>query len=230
MELIVLAGGLGTRLRSVVADVPKPMAPVAGRPFLELLLKSLAGKGARRAILSVGHLSQSIVEHFGDQFAGLRIAYAVEQSPLGTGGALRAALELVEGDHALIVNGDTFLDLELDEISTLWSSQRRPILVARSLPDASRYGRLTVDGDRVEAFTEKGVAGPGLVNAGAYLFPCDIARFFPPVERFSLETDVLVPRLREIDLRCFVSSGYFIDIGVPEDFARAQTELAGVAA
>ena len=116
MEAVVLAGGLGTRLRQVVPDLPKPMAPVAGRPFLEILLGALAAKGIDRVVLSVGHRADAITGHFGHRWNGLEIDYAVEATPLGTGGAVRLALGHCRHDPVLVVNGDTFLDLEVDAL------------------------------------------------------------------------------------------------------------------
>ena len=125
MEAIVLAGGLGTRLRSTVPDLPKVMAPVCGRPFLEILLSSLATKGCRRAILSLGYLAHRVQDHFGPRFAGIDLAYEVESVPLGTGGALRRALDRCEADHVLVLNGDTYLDLEIEEVESRW--QQKPL-------------------------------------------------------------------------------------------------------
>ena len=112
-EAVILAGGYGTRLRQVVADVPKPMAPIAGRPFLEIQLEFLARQGVGHAVLAVGYLGHVIVGHFGDRFAGIELSYAVEDSPLGTGGAIQKALRLCRGDRAVVLNGDTYLDGDL---------------------------------------------------------------------------------------------------------------------
>jgi D-glycero-alpha-D-manno-heptose 1-phosphate guanylyltransferase len=230
MEAIVLAGGFGTRLRAVVADLPKPMAPVAGRPFLEILLASLAGKGITRVVLSVGYMAQTIVERFGHTFGGLEIDYAIEATPLGTGGAVRLALGRCTGEPVLVVNGDTFLDVDLEALRGLWRADRAPVVVARAVGDTTRFGRLRVEGERITAFAEKGVAGPGLINAGCYLVPRDLLAAFGPDRAFSLETDFLAPCVERSTVRVLVSAGTFIDIGVPEDYARAQTLLAPHAA
>jgi D-glycero-alpha-D-manno-heptose 1-phosphate guanylyltransferase len=229
MEAIVLAGGFGTRLRQVVSDVPKPMAPVAGRPFLEILLSALARKGFRRVVLSLGHMADIVVGHFGASFAGIELVYEIEDTPLGTGGAIRAAMAHCRSDHVFVFNGDTFLDLEADQVETKWLAARRPIIVAREVPDTARYGRMRVEDGRVSGFLEKGVGGEGLINAGCYVFPRTLLDRFEPGHAFSLETAFLAPMAAEKCFDVFVTHGHFIDIGIPEDYARAQTELAGVA-
>lgn len=233
MEAIVLAGGFGTRLRNVVQDVPKPMAPVAGKPFLEILLTSLEAKGVRRVVLSVGYLADSIKKHFGSTFRTLAIDYEVEDAPLGTGGAVRAAIAHCTGDHVLVLNGDTFLDVELQTLELTWQRLRRPMIVARPVEDAARYGRLLVKNGLVIGFAEKGAAGPGLINAGCYILPRDVLSSFPLYKPFSLETDFFIPLVSGSTVSpvaVFVTEGLFIDIGVPDDYFRAQTLLAPFAA
>jgi len=229
MQALILAGGLGTRLRATVPDLPKPMAPVAGRPFLEILLRSLASKGVTQAVLSIGYRAETIVSHFGNTFEGIKIKHVIESEPLGTGGATRLALEHCDQGPVLVTNGDTFLDLDLDSLSALWADDDVPVLVAREVTDASRFGRLMLRGNRIIGFTEKGVDGPGLINAGTYLVQRNLLSQFPAGTKFSLETDVLVPLASTGSLKAFVTDGTFIDIGIPEDYARAQTLLAGFA-
>jgi len=228
MEAIVLAGGLGTRLRQVVADVPKAMAPVCGRPFMEILLTALARKGFTRVVLSLGYLADQIVNHFGDRFAGMELVYEIEDTPLGTGGALRAALGRCTGEHVFVFNGDTFLDLEVADVVQQLARDAGPIIVARDVPDTSRYGRLDVENGRVHGFLEKGMSGPGLINAGCYVLPRRSLDIFAPGQPFSLESDYLAQAVAKAPVAVFVTHGYFIDIGVPDDYARAQTELADV--
>jgi D-glycero-alpha-D-manno-heptose 1-phosphate guanylyltransferase len=228
MEAVVLAGGFGTRLRQVVPDLPKPMAPVAGRPFLEILLATLARKGFQRVVLSLGYMAEKVLDYFGKNFAGMDLAYEIETTPLGTGGAVRRSLDRCLEDHVFVFNGDTYLDLEVPELDARWCSHGAPIIVARHVPDTSRFGRLEIAGDRVLGFAEKGVGGPGLINAGCYVLPRAILVDFPRRETFSLENDFLAKEVSQRRFDLFVTSGRFIDIGVPEDFKRAQTELAGV--
>jgi len=228
MEAIVLAGGFGTRLKQVVPNLPKPMAPVAGRPFLEILLTSMARKGFRRVVLSLGYMADKVVTHFGDRFAGMELVYEIEQTPLGTGGAVRKAMSRCIADHVFVLNGDTYLDLEVADVEAHWQTHRSPIIVACEVPDTARYGRLDADNSRVFGFSEKGVTGSGLINAGCYVLPADILDGFALDQPFSLETDFLAKAVKSQRFDLFVSKGHFIDIGVPEDYTRAQTDLAEV--
>ena len=225
MEGIVLAGGQGTRLRQVLPDIVKPMAPVGGRPFLELLLLRLAAHGFTRVVLSLGYRAESISDHFGSSFTGMEIVHVVEEVPLGTGGGMRLAMEKCEGNHAFVFNGDTFLDLDIAALEARWQRSRSIIIVARKVPDTSRYGRLVVSGDKVTGFLEKGKAGPGLINAGCYVLPKGELDSFAEGHPFSFETDFLVAEVENRKMEYFVSNGYFIDIGIPDDYARAQLEL-----
>lgn len=228
MEAIILAGGFGTRLKQVVPDVPKPMAPVAGRPFLEILLLRLAAKGFTRIILSLGHMAEHISGHFGSQYAGMDLVYEIETVPLGTGGAIRQALIQCRSNHVFIFNGDTYLDLEATAIETLWQATSEPIIVARAVDDTSRYGRLNTNDNHVVSFAEKGQSGSGLINAGCYVFPRHLLDHFALGQPFSIESDFLAATVQTQPFRVFVTSGLFIDIGIPEDYALAQTLLAGI--
>lgn len=228
MEAIILAGGFGTRLRQVVPDLPKPMAPVAGRPFLEILLSTLARKGFTRVVLSLGFMSEKIISHFGNYFMDMQLVYEVESRPLGTGGAIRAALTRCLADHVFIFNGDTYLDLEVDALERLWQSSRHPVIVIREVPDTSRFGRVEVAEGRIKAFLEKGMTGPGAINAGCYVLPKTALDEYPPGEPFSIETEYFIKSLVRIRFDGFVTYGRFIDIGVPDDYLLAQTELAGL--
>jgi len=226
MEAIVLAGGFGTRLRSVVPDLPKPMASVAGRPFLEILLGNLARMGFRRAVLALGYKSEAIISHFGDGFRGLQVSYFVETSPLGTGGAAASAIGGCGGDHVFIINGDTFVDFDAAAVESMWQRRRNPIVVACDVSDSSRYGRLLTDSGRIVGFSEKGETGPGLINAGVYVIDSPSLEARRGHGAFSLERDLLEPMVSSREVDVFVSGGVFIDIGVPDDYHRAQSLLA----
>ena len=228
MEAIVLAGGFGTRLRQVVPDLPKPMAPVAGKPFLEIFLSTLARKGFTRIVLSLGFMSEKIVAHFGNSYEGMELVHEVEANPLGTGGAIRAAMARCMSDHVFIFNGDTYLDLEVDALERLWQTAHCPVIVVREVPDTTRFGRLEMRDGRVVAFLEKGLAGPGLINAGCYVLPKNTLDAFPLNKPFSIETQFFIESLQRIRFDGFVTHGRFIDIGVPDDYSLAQTELAGL--
>jgi len=226
-EAVILAGGYGTRLRQVVADVPKPMAPIGGRPFLEIQLRMLDRKGVRHAVLAVGYLGHMISDHFGDRCGNVALTYTVEQSPLGTGGAMRMALERCRGDRAFVLNGDTYLDFDFDAAARLWQTDGRGVIVGRTVPDTARFGRLAVADGRVHGMVEKGAAGPGIINAGTYVLGRDQLAHVEAPGAFSFENDYLARVLPTAPFQLFVADGLFIDIGVPEDFARAQDLLAG---
>jgi D-glycero-alpha-D-manno-heptose 1-phosphate guanylyltransferase len=228
MEAIVLAGGFGTRLRQVVPDLPKPMAPIAGRPFLEILLSTLARKGFTRVVLSLGFMSDKIIEHFGNSFKGMELLYEVEPLPLGTGGAIRAALARCLSDHVYIFNGDTYLDLEVDALERLWQSKHNPVIVVREVADTARFGKVEMRDGQVVAFREKGMSGPGLINAGCYILPQNLLDDFPSNKPFSIESEFFIESLQRIRFDGFITHGRFIDIGVPDDYALAQTVLAGL--
>lgn len=224
-EAIVLAGGKGTRLRAIVSDVPKPLAPVAGRPFLAYLLDRLAENGIRRCILATGYLSEMIEKAVGSHWSGMEIAYSIEDQPMGTGGATARAAEALFGSSAHVLNGDTFLRYSSSrlEAQTLAAGTEAGVALAE-VDNVARYGTVIVSDDRIVSFQEKGAVGPGLINAGSYFFTeaglSGLARNNAP---FSLETDLLVPLAKSRQIAAFVETQGFIDIGVPEDYSRAQT-------
>lgn len=230
MQAIILAGGLGTRLRSVAPDMPKPMAPVAGRPFLDHLLSYLEGQGIEEAVLSVGHLREQIISHYGDCSGKIRITYAIEETPLGTGGALMLALSLASQSPVFVVNGDTWLELDYRAMHAAHMSAGALISVAaKPMDDAARYGRLRIEAGRITGFEARGSAGPGVINAGVYLVDREalLARMRDGLpEKFSFEADFLEPEVRQLQPLAYNTNAGFIDIGVPEDYHRAQTFFA----
>ncbi len=227
MQAIVLAGGLGTRLRGVVPDLPKPLAPVGGRPFLAIVLRQLSRHGFRSVVLSVGYRHEMIRDAFGERFEGLTLVYAVEEQPLGTGGAIRLAVRACDDRDVFVLNGDSYVELDFADMQTIHRESGAVLtLCAVEVPDASRYGRVLGENGCVIGFAEKSIAGPGLVNAGVYLMRRDLLEATTPAA-FSFERDVLAARVAELRPRVYVSHGRFIDIGVPEDYARAQDMLAG---
>jgi D-glycero-alpha-D-manno-heptose 1-phosphate guanylyltransferase len=230
MEAIVLAGGLGTRLRGIIDDLPKPMAPVAGRPFLALVLDRLVAARFETAVLAVGYRHEAIRRHFGEAYRGLRLRYSVEREPLGTGGAIRLACEQVSARELFVLNGDTFLELDFCAMLAAHTEVGAELSMAiHEVPDASRYGALEVAGGVVRGMREKGYAGPGWINAGVYVMGSGLQARFPDRRAFSFESDVLAPEMASICPRAFRATGLFIDIGVPEDYARADKFLAGQA-
>ena len=227
MEAIVLAGGFGTRLAARLNGVPKPMAPIAGRPFLEILLGQLRRCGTTRVLLSVGYLREIIQHHFGTGFGGMEVEYAVEEAPLGTGGAIRRTLQLAREDPVLVLNGDSYLEADYAEMMRFHLAHRAVMTMAVTYQDdVARYGGVRVAEERVAGFEEKGRSGPGWINAGAYVLNRNLP--WPPecTGAFSFEKNVLVPRIGELRPLAFPVQGFFLDIGVPEDFDRAQDALA----
>jgi D-glycero-alpha-D-manno-heptose 1-phosphate guanylyltransferase len=227
MEAIVLAGGFGTRLAARLEGVPKPMALVAGRPFLEILLTQLQRAGCTRVVLSVGHMHRVIQDHFGASFLGMRVDYAIESAPLGTGGAIRLALKQIREESVLVLNGDTFLQADYADMMRFHVAEgaAATIAVVRQL-DIARYGGVAVEGKRIVGFEEKGRTGPGLISAGAYVLPRNLA--WPPNlgDKFSIERDFFAPEIGRLHPAAYMADGFFLDIGIPEDLDHAQRELA----
>ena len=226
MDAIVLAGGRGTRLAHYVPDLPKPMAAVGGRPFLEHVLDHLIDCGVTSIVLSVGYRADSIEAHFGARYRNVELRYAREEQPLGTGGAIaNAARELGDGP-VLVVNGDTLLKVDHRDLEAWYLRSPTDIaMVLRTVNDVNRFGAALIDGDRVCGFGEKTGAGPGLINAGVYVVhPRVFSRFaMPPA--FSLEADLLQRHCAELRPRAYVTDAYFIDIGIPADLDRARADL-----
>ncbi|WP_052200948.1 nucleotidyltransferase family protein [Terriglobus sp. TAA 43] len=226
MEAIILAGGKGTRLAGVVPNLPKPMAPIAGHPFLRYVLQSLQQQGFSRVILSIGHLASEIRNGFAHWDGALEIVFCEEHEPLGTGGAIRAAMHMAHSESVFVLNGDTFATVD-------YASMQRQHLAAVStlslalmpVPDTARYGSVEVEQTRILGFSEKGRTGPGYINAGVYLMQRNLLETLQLPERFSFEEQVLMEHLSDLHPTAFLASGYFIDIGIPEDYARAQEEL-----
>ena len=231
MEVVILAGGLGTRLRSVVSDIPKCMAPVSGEPFLKHVFRYLAGYDVSRVILSVGYLREHIFAWVESERHNwpFEIEFAVEKEPLGTGGGIALALTYAATRYVAVLNGDTLFNVDLSELYDRHVAMGGDVTLAlKPMHDFDRYGtvRLGTSG-RIEAFEEKRYCDKGLINGGVYIIDRH-AGIFPEAEKFSFETAVLAPLCAEGRLRGIVSDSYFIDIGIPEDYARAGKELPEV--
>lgn len=213
MEAVVLAGGLGTRLRAAVSDVPKPMAPVQGRPFLERLLDYWIGQGVRRAILAVGYMHDTIRRHFGDQYRGCAITYSIEHQPLGTGGALIQALPLVEGKTFLVLNGDTYFAVPLASLREFHQQRGADASLSLFRSANPRYtGIALADDGRVTSYS-----GQGAANGGVFVFESAAVKRLP-AGASNLEKDLL-PRVGSV-YGC-VFDVPFVDIGLPEDWRAA---------
>jgi D-glycero-alpha-D-manno-heptose 1-phosphate guanylyltransferase len=220
---IVLAGGMGTRLRESVPGLPKPLAPVAGKPFLHWLLLRLEQQGVRRVVLATGYRSEVIRDSLGARFGTIALEYSEESRPLGTGGALRQAMVQVDAKDMFVLNGDTFADVDLSGMRDAHvAAATRVTLATVSVPDAGRYGTVRVVDGRIREFVAAGHPGPGLISAGVYLVSKSLWDGVSLAE-FSFERDVLQARVTELAPLAYAAGSRFIDIGTPKDFARAQS-------
>lgn len=228
-EAIILAGGFGTRLKTVVSDVPKPMAPVNDKPFLDYHFKYLAHFGIKKIVLSVGYLSEKIIENYGSNFNGIEIAFAIEKEPLGTGGGIKMALQQCTAPEVLVLNGDSFFDIDLRSFYDKHSDGISDCSLAlRRVSNASRYGTITLDEfDLIEDFKEKtDIDKAGIINAGVYILSRELYNEETPNKKsFSIEKDFFEKKLNEISMHGYIYDGYFIDIGIPEDYKKAQHDF-----
>jgi len=225
---VILAGGFGTRLRSVVSDRPKVMAEINCRPFLSHLLEQIAKVGIGRVIVSTGYMSEYIEEHIGLMHKGLLVGYSREETPLGTGGALKLAAHMLKTKYCLVMNGDSYA--EFDPVSLLTAHEKssaKITLVIKAVVDSSRYGKVHIGEDNtIEAFTEKsGVTEGGLVNAGIYLINTTEIQGIPDGKPYSLEYDFFPSMIGKGINGCEIS-GRFIDIGTPKSYVQAEKFFA----
>ncbi|MBR6131120.1 MAG: nucleotidyltransferase family protein [Bacteroidales bacterium] len=228
-EAIILAGGFGTRLQGVVKDLPKPMAPINGRPFLTYILDYLIEYQYDKVILSVGYLHEKIEEYFGSEYKNLAIDYAVETEPLGTGGGILNAMSKCTADNVLVINGDTLFKVDLNRFERFHLEKQGLLsIVLREVDDTSRYGSVAIGNDSmIILFTEKESSeGSGLINGGVYLINKKLFEKHPQPKKFSFEKDLMTKFYTQELFFAMPSDGYFIDIGIPKDYARAQEELS----
>ena len=238
MEAIILAGGLGTRLRSTVRDVPKPMAPIlnkeegTSKPFLEYLLTYLKNQGVTRIILSVGYLSEVISDYFGSNFKDIEIIYAVENTPLGTGGAIKNALSFVHSEDVFCLNGDTMLAIDFKEMYCGYQQSGQKMAMAlREMSDVGRYGTAKIEGDLITGFeasqdiSNQSSPKAGWINGGIYLFKKSMLMNFETADKFSFEEEILEKKIASIHPYAYKNNAPFIDIGIPDDFHRAGVFL-----
>jgi D-glycero-alpha-D-manno-heptose 1-phosphate guanylyltransferase len=228
MQAIILVGGLGTRLRAVLRDLPKPMAPIGDKPFLAYLLHYLKKQGITQVVFPVHYLSEKIQTYFQSQYEGITIQYVEEAQPLGTGGAMINALAILREarEPIFVLNGDTFAKLDYQDMLTQHRQNRAALTMAlRPVQDCSRYGKVMTEDNRIIAFKEKGESGPGLINAGVYLINPNLFSSFSLPPRFSFENDFMFSYLEKLSPQAFITDDYFIDIGIPEDYSRAMNEL-----
>jgi D-glycero-alpha-D-manno-heptose 1-phosphate guanylyltransferase len=230
MYAVILAGGFGTRLRSAVSDVPKPLAPVGGRPFIAWMIDFLAREGVSGVTLSVHHEWRKIRDYFSAHPAALPVEYAVEETPLGTGGAMGYALSGYKGKGpVLVLNGDSFVRADYRALYRQHQKSGASLtMVLRAVPDTGRYGRVVEEEGVITAFAGGEPGRPGLINAGVYVMQPDIFLKNPMPQAFSFERDFLPSRIAALKPRSFHAGDYFIDIGIPEDYVRACRELPDI--
>ncbi|MDF2940365.1 MAG: hddC [Gammaproteobacteria bacterium] len=228
MDAIILAGGLGTRLKTVVSELPKPMAPIAGRPFLEWQLDYLRSQGIRRCILAVGYKAEAISEHFAKGYLDMDIVIVKEPEPLGTGGAIYQALSKISSSDVLVCNGDTLFTANLPVfIDKAKHLQEGAVILAARIQECGRYGTLQVKDQSVIDFKEKAEAGPGLINAGIYYLNCQWFLKQTQGGAFSFEK-FLASQVSHHHIAFVELEGEFIDIGVPEDYQKAQLYIPAI--
>lgn len=228
---IILAGGFGTRLKTVVSDVPKPMAPINGVPFLSYQLNYLKHYGIKKVVLSVGYLHEKIMNFYKNEFHGMELSYVIEKEPLGTGGGIRKAIEECTNEPLLALNGDSFFDIDLDKLQQFHEFKNASFSLAlRKVNNASRYGNIELNSENeITSFHEKSdTTEAGLINAGIYILePNLFLKHTPSNTKFSIEKDFFEKELQVLPIYGFEFEGYFIDIGIPEDYTKAQHDLKG---
>ena len=226
-ECIILAGGLGTRLRSEVADLPKCMAPVADKPFLHWVITYLISQKITSFVLSLGYMHETIEEYIQSKHPQLQVKLSVENEPLGTGGAIKLALNIGEEENVMIVNGDTLFETNT---YALWeqhiNNNSACTLALKPMQNFERYGAVTInDNNIITAFTEKKYMEKGLINGGVYLINRNSFNQLDLPQKFSFEKDFLEKYLHTLTMIGVQDNGYFIDIGIPEDFKKANEEI-----
>lgn len=226
-ECIVLAGGLGTRLRSVVADKPKCMAPLGEHPFLYYLLQYLHKQGINHVVLSLGYLSEQVINWCNSITLPLRVSFTVETEPLGTGGGIINALSAVKGNEIFIVNGDTYFDVDLASFNNFHQAHQSPLSLAlKPMKQFDRYGSIQLDEhQQITRFHEKKYCEEGVINGGIYRTSAGFLQSLALPEKFSFEKEVLEPGAQAGKLYGFISDTYFIDIGIPDDYEAAKKVL-----
>jgi D-glycero-alpha-D-manno-heptose 1-phosphate guanylyltransferase len=225
-EAVILAGGLGTRLKEVIDELPKAMAPVSGLPFLTYILEQLLKASFSKAVLATGYKHNAIMSWYGDNYKGVKLEYSVENEPLGTGGALLKASLLMSSDHLFVFNGDTIFNLDLDSLEKFYRKGKCDLAVSlKPMRDFDRYGSVNIEGERIISFDEKKYCSEGLINGGIYILSTDWLRKNSPGEKFSFEKGIMEKRVGTDRINGYISDAYFIDIGIPEDYEKAKTEL-----
>lgn len=225
--IVILAGGFGTRLKALVKDVPKPMAEIAGKPFLEWILHYYVPFKPQCFVLCTGYLHEVVEHYFKNEFRGIPIIYSRENEPLGTGGAIKLALTNTKAENVLVLNGDSFFKINPLGFLKFHRVNSSPFSIAlKEMQSPARYGTVALNNLLIEKFREKDEKlASGLINSGVYLIQSDTLNYFPAYEKFSLEKDFMEPNLGQLPRYGYIDDGYFIDIGIPEDFIKANHEF-----
>ena len=227
MEAIILAGGLGTRLRSAVPDLPKCMAPINGVPFISYLIDNLINEGVTNFIFSLGYKSELFISLLEEKLPMKNYLIVIEDEPLGTGGAIKLACKKAKDENVIALNGDSLFKVNLKELMHFHLEKKsRCTLALKPMQNFERYGSVEIDAvQKINSFKEKRFITKGCINGGVYAI--EVASFLQKSleDKFSMEQDYLEKYSGEGNFYGFVQEGYFIDIGIPEDFVRAQIEL-----
>lgn len=221
MQAIVLAGGFGTRLQSVVSDLPKPMAPINDKPFLVYIMNQLKKAGFTKVVLAVGYKKECIIDYFGNTYLGMDVVYSNEDQPLGTGGAIKKAFSLIDEEYAFIVNGDTYFNIDFRKLMI----DKDVVIACKYMKDFDRYGKVEISNGRIVEFQEKKHNDEGYINGGIYYFKKDVFSRYDLEEKFSLEKDLFEKYINQIEIYASCSDDYFIDIGIPQDYFKAQEDF-----
>ncbi len=226
-EAVILAGGFGTRLQSVVSGIPKPMAQVGDKPFLYYVLNYLNKFEIKRVVLSVGYCHNTIIEYFGNRFGNMELDYAIENEPLGTGGAVKYATKYIKSESFLLLNGDSFFKSDLKQLVKFHKQNNSKITLSlKELKNFDRYGSVKINRKGlVTQFSEKKICDIGLINTGVYVVDSAVVKSFN-TEKFSFEKDILEKEIDNKTIYGIVSDGYFIDIGIPQDYEIVQNNIS----
>jgi len=227
MEAIILAGGLGTRLRSAVPDLPKCMAPINGVPFISYLIDNLINEGVTNFIFSLGYKSELFISFLEEKLPMKNYLIVIEDEPLGTGGAIKLACKKAKDENVIALNGDSLFKVNLKELMQFHLEKKSNCTLAlKPMQDFERYGSVEIDAvQKIISFKEKQFITKGCINGGVYAIEVDSFLQKSLEDKFSMEQDYLEKYSGEGNFYGFVQEGYFIDIGIPEDFVRAQIEL-----
>lgn len=223
-KCLILAGGLGTRLKSVSGDIPKPMMPIGNRSFLEIILENLKKQNITEIYISISYNPEYFLNYFKDT----DYKFIIENEALGTGGAIKYALEQIgDFEDILCLNGDTLFDINFQELYLKHKLTSSDITIGATIIEKPyRYGTLEIAQNRVNKFIEKREIESGLINCGVYLLNKNIINYFPDKAKFSFESDFLELNTDKIKIAPYISDSYFIDIGIPEDYEKAVEKYA----